>query len=304
MLKRTLFQLIVLTGIWTSLLMPFISTAGAQVRTGTVLLHAIDADTGKPIANVAFAIENLLVEDWAVSVGKSGSEGRLQLKMKPRQGYFFSVLSKPKDYKITGLDAVPASIVAGGRVEHRFHLRKRNAKVDFSEILSAPKTRKSGFPFPAARENNINHQSSVNDMPGFEGQPIKFWFYPSKADGVARKRIELAERIYRNGQRVHAALEDELRYFRKAEGKKAGSIKEITDVIIEIGSTEHWVLWCRTKGGMKLKQYGFKVYFNNLDSWDLQVPEYLHPKFGSPADTKRRPRNNKSQRLVPLPTHG
>lgn len=281
MLKQTLFQLILLAGISNPPLVPFatITIADAQVETGAVLLHAIDADTGKPIANVTFAMENLLAEDWAVSVGKSGGDGRLNLEMKPRPGYFFNVFPTPKGYKVTGLDAVPASVVVGGRVEHRFHLRKRDADVDVPDILPASKTRKNEFPFPLVLENNVNFQSSVNDMPGFEGQTIRFWFYPGKAGGVQRNRVERAEHIYWNGQLVRAALEDELRYFRKAEGEKAGNIKKITDVLIKIGAKDHWTLECRTKNAMKLKQHGFKVYFNNFDSWDLQVPAYLHPNF-------------------------
>jgi len=82
------------------------------------------------------------------------------------------------------------------------------------------------------------------------------------------------------GQLVRAAFVDELQYFRKAEGEKSGNIKEISDVIIKLGAIEQrWTLWCRTKNGMKLKQHGFKVHFDNLDSWDLQVPDYLHPEF-------------------------
>ena len=85
--------------------------------------------------------------------------------------------------------------------------------------------------------------------------------------------------MFRNGKRVRAALADELKYFRKAEGVKAGDISKLSEVIIAIESNTKWTLYCRTKNGMQLKQNGFRVRFDELDSWDLDVPAFLHPEF-------------------------
>lgn len=248
-------------------------------ESGTVILHAIDIDSGGPIAGLTFAIENSLAEDWATAVGESGEDGQLRIESKPRPGYFYSVFPEPKDYKIVGLDAVPSSIVPGKTVEHYFHLRKRNAPVNVPDIIPRPEVIHKNLTDPTPLDDNIHLQVSTADMPGFEGEQVRFIFYPTQDNSVDNRRLQTAEDILRNGKRLRAALDEELTYFRKAEKEKAGDIRNVKDVIISVGH-KGWVLMCRTEGCLKLKQDGFKVHFDaNFEQWDLAVPDYLHPDF-------------------------
>lgn len=240
-------------------------------ETGEVVLRAIDADTLQPIPNVKFCKENLLGEIYATSVGRSNDDGTLSFRSKPLPGYFFSLFSVPEGYKVTGLDEVPAGIRVGERVVHRFYLRRPGADDQFPEKLKDPPPSERRFLIPPEAQAQDGFTFSVDDMPGFNGQEVRFAF--------RRRYAGLAERVFRNGKRVRAALTDELRYFRKAEGAKAGDISEVSQVIIDIGSKREWTLNCRTKNGIRLKQKGFRVRFDELDSWDLQVPSFLHPEF-------------------------
>ena len=85
----------------------------AATETGTVVLHAIDADTGEPIRDVTFVKENAVREDWATPVGSSGADGTVRIKTRPLPGYFFSILPMPQGYKVTSLDEVPAHVEVG-----------------------------------------------------------------------------------------------------------------------------------------------------------------------------------------------
>ncbi len=250
------------------------AVAAGQVRApevGEIVLHAIDVDTNKPIPNVTFVKENLLAEQWAVSVGRSNHDGTLTFRSKPLPGYFFSILPVPEGFKVAGLDEVPAGIRVGERIEHRFYLRKLGTNLQFLDELTGPPLTEQGLLIPAECKGQDSIKLSVHDMPGFTGQEVKFVFHRSNA--------KLAERVFRNGMRVRAALADELKYFRKAEGVKAGDISKVSEVIIELDSKMKWTLHCRTKNGMQLKQNGFRVHFDELDSWDLEVPALLHPEF-------------------------
>ena len=238
---------------------------------GEIVLHAIDVDTNKPIPNVTFVKENLLAEDWTISVGRSNHDGTLTFRSKPLPGYFFSVLPVPEGFKVAGLDEVPARIRVGERIEHRFYLRKLGTNLQFLDELTDTPLGEQSLLIPSEFKGRDSIRLSVHDMPGFTGQEIKFAFQRSNA--------KLAERVFRNGKRVRAALADELKYFRKAEGEKAGDISEVSEVIIGIESKTQWTLYCRTKNGMQLKQNGFRVRFDELDSWDLDVPAFLHPEF-------------------------
>lgn len=267
----TSLRLIGFAGVFSALLAPIAASQGNDPGVGEIVLHAIDADTKKPIANVTFVKENLLAEDWATSVGTSKGDGTLSFRSKPLPGYFFSVFPVPEGYKITGVDEIPAGIIVGDRIEHRFYLRKLGTSLQFLDELTEPRPNEHRILVPSELEDQDSIKLSIHDMPGFNGQETKFVFRRSNA--------KLAERVFRNGRRVRAALTDELKYFRKAEGEKAGNISEISDVIIAIGSNNTWTLWCRTKNGMKLKQNGFRIRFDELDSWDLEVPAFLHPEF-------------------------
>ncbi|MEQ9411832.1 MAG: hypothetical protein RIK87_29225 [Fuerstiella sp.] len=52
-------------------------------KRGKVVLHAMDADSGKPIPNVFLVIETLKAEQRAAPVGKSGTDGKRRLEMGP-----------------------------------------------------------------------------------------------------------------------------------------------------------------------------------------------------------------------------
>lgn len=250
---------------------------GAENRTGKVVLYALDADTGKPIENVKFVKENLLAEDWAVTVGTTGKDGAVRLESRPLPGYFFSAMPVPKGYKVSSLDEVPSRVEVGKTVEHRFHLRKLAEKPAIPELI--PLENSTGKRFEEVlriKSNEAWFSLTLSDVPGFEGRKVKFAF--------SRENAFLAELIYKNGKRVRAALHDELRYFQKAEGRSAGDVSAIYDVEFLIcakpprASSTSWYLRCQTKNGIKLRD-GFEVRFEKLDLWDLEIPAYVHPDF-------------------------
>ena len=250
----------------------------AAIETGTVVLHAIDADNGAPIRNVEFVKENALREDWATPVGRSDADETVRIETKPMLGYFFSIMHVPQGYKVTSLDEVPAHVEVGRRVDYRFHLRKRGTNLEF--VKSVPESNATGNRFAEALKetNQKSFRIDIDDMPGFRGQPVTFTF--------ARDRAPLLERIFANGELVRAAVQDELRYFEKAEGNLAGEISELYDIQVVISSSTlprapatSWHLYCRTKDGIELKQDGFRIRFEDLDHWDLEIPDFLHPEF-------------------------
>lgn len=229
---------------------------------GKVILHAVDIDSGKPIENVSFAIENSLAEMWAESVGKSDKSGTLELKSKVKKGYFYSIYPLPPGYKVVGLDAIPSGIKLGETVEHRFHLRKLDTPVSVPALLPASDISQ----YDLLPQKNGGRTTMT--MPGFEKQSVEF-----------HTSVEQAKFIYRNGKRLRAAIADELTCFKKAEGKQAGDVSQIRNVKI-IGEQGGWTVWCRTKGCLKLKQDGFQIHFDaGFNVWNLHAPEYLHPDF-------------------------
>lgn len=264
-----------------SLLVLHASTTLAQNRdqNGTVILQAIDIESGETISGATFAIENSLAEDWATVVGKSNDGGQLKLQTPPRPGYFYSLFPTPKSYKVVGLDAIPAGIVPGKTVEHVFYLRKRDASVDVPDLIPRPENPVRQLPPPTKLKNSVFSETTTDQMPGFENQTVRFRFSSGPSVDAQENQREIAEDLFRNGKRLRAAIKDELEFFQKAEQEKAGNIERIEGVIINL-NPDGWTVLCRTDGGIKLKQNGFKIRFSaDFQRWDLQVPDYLHPDF-------------------------
>jgi hypothetical protein len=222
--------------------------------------------------------ENAVREDWATPVGSSGADGTVRFETTPLPGYFFSILPVPQGYKVTSLDEVPARVKVGERVDFRFHLRKLGTNLEFVKNVLESNPAGTRFAEALKATNQKSFRLVVNDMPGFREQPVAFTF--------ARDKASLAERIFANGELVRAAVKDELRYFAKAEGKLAGKISELYDIQVVISSSTlprapatSWHLYFRTKDGIELKQDGFKIRFEDLNHWDLEIPAFLHPDF-------------------------
>jgi hypothetical protein len=254
-----------------------------MAETGRLVLRAVDVDTGKPIAGITFAVENGYAEDWAVEVGESDAEGVLRLETRKRPGYYYLIWQKPKRYKNVGYDDAYIDVVPGGTVTYDFKLRRRpDATSGFPPIVSLPLDHGRRVPAPRPQDDNYNHASTVDNMPGFKGKRVAFWFYPDKQGRVAPELLQLAERIFLNGPRIAAAVRDELEYFQKAVPEDRGDIDSMQDILIQLGGFSHgaqkvqyWRFWCRLPGGLKLKQHGYCVHFTELDGWDLRMPFYL-----------------------------
>lgn len=178
----------------------------------------------------------------------------------------------------TNLDEVPAQVKVGDRVDYRYHVRKLGTNLEFVKGISESNPAKDRFVEALNDTNQRGLRFIVNDMPGFVRQSVVFSF--------ARDKASLAERIFANGELVRAAVDDELRYFEKAEGNFAGKVSEISDIQVVVSSSTlprtpatSWYLHCRTTDGIELKQDGFAVRFEDLDHWDLEVSAFLHPAF-------------------------
>jgi hypothetical protein len=253
-------------------------------ETGELVLRAVDIDTGKPIAGVAFAVENGYAEDWAVEVGTADAEGVLRLITRKRPGYYYMIWKKPKCYKVVGRDDAYISVVPGGKVTYDFQLRKKPSASDFPRILPLPADHEGRVPPPLPQVDNYHLASVVEDMPGFKGKRVTFWFYPDKQGIVSPELLQQAEQVFLNGRRVAAAVRDELNYFQKAVPEDQGDIDNMQDILVQLGGLgrnasriNHWRFWCRLPGGIPLRQNGYRIDFTGLDGWDLQVPFYLQP---------------------------
>ena len=266
----------VFAGLWAAVV-------GAE-ETGELVLRAVDIDTGKPVLGVSFAVENGFAEDWAVQVGKVDASGELSIQVRKRPGYYYLVWQKPKNYRVVGFDDAYIDIVPGGTTRYDFKLRKRGDEKDFPPAVALNPDHEVRLPAPRPLERNVHLASTVTDMPGFEGKSVKFWFYPDDQGQVPPELLHQAERILLNGRRVAAAVRDELEYFQKAVPEDRGDISKMRDILIQLGPLRekadqpfYWRFWCRIPGGLPLRQYGYRVGFTELDSWDLQVPFYLQP---------------------------
>ena len=219
-----------------------------------------------------------------MEVGQVDATGVLRLQAEVRRGYYYMLWPQPREYKVVGFDDAYIDIVPGGTVRYDFKLRKRGSKKDFPPIVPLPPGHERRVPAPEALERNVHLASTVKDMPGFESKRVTFWFYPNKQGRAAPELLDQAERIFLSGRRVAAAVRDELECFQKAVPKDNGDIDKLGDILIQLGPLRdnkggpiRWRFWCRIPGGIRLSQYGYRVGFTDLDSWDLQVPFYLQP---------------------------
>lgn len=247
--------------------------------TGEVVLHAIDVDTRKPVPDVVFFKFNSLAEDWFVGLGSTDDRGQLRVRSASMPGYYFSIWHVPNGYKIASLDDVACGVIPGRTVHHRFQLRKLPAADAFPKIIDVPWDEARRIPAPIQLDRNIHLQSVVQGMPGFPDRRIKFWFYPNKSGEATPEQLRLSERIFQNGARIYAAVKDELTYLQKAETHDKGDIEKMEDILIEIDGARRWHFWCRLPNGMRLKQYGYRIAFDDVNSWDLEIPDYLQPEF-------------------------
>lgn len=245
-------------------------------RTGTVVLHAVDVDTKEPITDVEFMMSNTLAEDWYTALGSNDEQGQLTLQSKPRPGYYYSVWTAPDGYKVAGLDDIAAAVEPGKEVHRYFHLRKRPPLDTFPPVREVSESGAVIQVFEEVEQSQKRYVV-VDNMPGFEGKEVKFLFDLSKGR-VQRSQLELARLIFHNGERVHAAVVDELTYFQMAE-RDNGRIEDMTQIVIDLEEGRHWRFWCRLPNGLQLKQLGYRVTFTGLDEWELNVPDYLQPGF-------------------------
>jgi len=255
------------------------SLAQEVPETGEIVLHAIDADTKQPISGVVFFKSNSLAEDWFVELGSTNAEGKLSIQSVPIPGYYFSIWRMPTGYKVASLDDVPSNVVVGRTVHHRFHLRRRPAEDAFPKLRDVPKGKPSRIPVPVPLDKSVYLESVVERMPGFADRRVKFRFYPNENAEATPEQLLLAERIFHNGSRVYAAVKDELTCFQNADGQDKGQIENMKEILIEIHGPRTWMFWCRLPHGMRLKQHGYRITFDDLNRWDLQIPDYLQPGF-------------------------
>jgi hypothetical protein len=255
---------------------------------GELVLRAVDIDTGKPIPGVTFSVENTMAEDWAEPVGISDEHGTLRLQTVNRPGYYYSVYPRLKGYDVAGLDDVYIPVSPGRVATHTFLLRSEKSKPKLPPIVALPLEYRHHVRVPNLRNqpNAINRASPVDDMPGFEGQPVTFIFHCDKTGKVSASQFAAAEKIFVNAQRVKAGVRDQLAYFQKAMPEDGNDINGMNDIRIEVrekgaifgekGAT----FWCRLPHGMKLRD-GYGISFDDeLDHWNLYVPDYQQPNYG------------------------
>ena len=250
-----------------------------ELATGEIVLRAIDIESGRPIRDIVFFKSNSIAEDWCVKLGKTDGGGRLVFQSRPIPGYYFSVWNVPDGYKVVGLDDVASGVVVGRTVTHRFLLRKSPAAESFPEIKELPKDQPNPITAPVVPEANVYVETAVVNMPGFPDRRVRFGFHSNKDKEISSRQLQLARLIFYNGPRIAAAVKDELTYFQKAETSDKGRIEEMRNIRIEIMGPRHWRFWCRLPNGLRLKQHGYRVDFDDLESWDLNIPDYLQPGF-------------------------
>lgn len=263
----------------------FIACAPAfsdETAPGLVELHAIDAETGQGIPGIGFAKENSDAEVWGVPIGTTDENGVLRFVSVPESGYHYWIDSANGDRKVVSIDEVPSRIVPGKITKHRFVLRKRAKPDNLPPIASSSSVSDDALPEPIRTKNKARLESTVTDMPGFEGSRVRFSFYPDPVGQVSEQQLSLARHIYANGRRVRVAVLDELEWLHRTEGYADAKNDDLRDIQINIerspkvvGKTRLWSFHCNVPAGMRLKQNGYRVFFWELDRWDLNVPDFL-----------------------------
>lgn len=106
-----------------------------------LILRAMDADTGKPLAGVKFVTESETAEAWGIAIqgdnlgathGKNDQatdkDGYFTRYLGPREGYTYFAWPPPKGYEQVGKLEVPLPTPIGKeKVEHTFTFRKKKA---------------------------------------------------------------------------------------------------------------------------------------------------------------------------------
>jgi hypothetical protein len=269
-----------------ALLVCAIPSANQPSQTGELVLRAVDIDTAKPVPGVSFSIENSMAEDWARTVGVSDKTGTLRLRTEDQPGYYYSVYPRLKGYDVAGLDDVSITITPGRVATHTFLLRSEKSKPKLPPLIALPADERHRVPTPQRQAKNFNWISSVDDMPGFEGRSVTFWFYPDKSGKISPSKLVEAEKVFINGKRLKAAVLDQLAYFHKAEPEDRGDIDRMNDIRVEVA--EHGgKFWCRLPHGMDLRD-GYGITFDEkLDHWNLYVPDFQQPNYANRCKTGR-----------------
>jgi hypothetical protein len=159
-------------------------------------------------------------------------------------------------------------------------LRSEKSKPKLPPIVALPSEyRRHVRVQNVSNEPNAMHRAlPVDDMPGFDGRPVTFIFNADKTGKVSANKFAEAEKIFVNGQRVKAAVRDQLAYFQKAVPKDRGDINGMKDIRIEVRE-QSAVFFCRLPQGMNLRD-GYGITFHELDHWDLYVPDFQQPNYG------------------------
>ncbi|WP_413431568.1 hypothetical protein [Crateriforma spongiae] len=253
-----------------------------EIEQGLVELHAIDGDTGRGIPGLVFAKENSLAEIWGVPIGKTDENGVLRFVSSPEPGFHYYIANSHDAHKIVSIDEVPSRIVPGEINNHRFVLRSRTMPDGLPPIVTSSSLGEDAIPKPIHKGGSVRFECTVTDMPGFEGAPVRFSFYPDTADQISETQFDLARRIYANGHRVRFAVTDELKWLHQSEGYVDAIDNHPREIQISIERSSKanegmqlWSFHCRVPSGMKLKQDGYRVYFWGLDRWDLQIADFL-----------------------------
>ena len=279
---KRLFYLISILGLISIFAVMTNTLLGQSRDHGLVEIHAIDAETGAGIPNIRFSRSNTAAEDWEKVLGKTNRNGVLRFSTPRIPGYYCWVSGGAREYQVVSLDEVEMRVRPGEVVQRTFYLRKLQSKPSFPSIQEPNGQDSARISVPTKMKGGIRLESTVSGMPGFDEDQVKFSFYPGKNGRVTTEQLEFARRIVRNGERVRAAVMDELTWFHNTENLPSIDSNSLKQIRIEIEQPPQdknrqpiWTFCCRLPNGLRLKQHGYRIHFHGLLSWDLVVPDYL-----------------------------
>jgi hypothetical protein len=104
-----------------------------------LVLRAVDADTGKPMAGVVFVTESETAEDWGIAITGDNigarhakadevtdKDGYFTRLLGPREGYTYFAWPPPEGYVQVGkLEVTLPTLIGTEKVEHIFRFRKK-----------------------------------------------------------------------------------------------------------------------------------------------------------------------------------